>query len=127
MAMLDWIGRALLVTIYLWASLYHKTKRFTLISGLVGTALPFPKAATIASAILELTCSVVILLPAALVGNLAVDIAALGLAIYTMVAASLFHPFWKHTAELRLMHQVNFLKNIGLTGAFLMLIAAHPV
>jgi putative oxidoreductase len=128
MSILEWVGRAMLVTIYLWSALLHKTRNFTVVSRMVGQAgVPFPRAATVAASTLELVCSLVILFPFALGGNVAVMAAAIALAAYTMLAASLFHPFWRHVGEARLLHLINFLKNIGLTGAFLLLFLAHRI
>jgi len=49
--------------------------------------------------------------------------AALGLALFTLVASFLFHNFWALPAEQQMMQQLMFLKNMAVTGGMLVVAA----
>jgi putative oxidoreductase len=48
---------------------------------------------------------------------------ALALAVFVIVAAYLFHPFWEHQDAARTPHLTAWIMNVGLCGAFLMVVA----
>lgn len=50
--------------------------------------------------------------------------AAAGLIVSTIAATLLAHDFWTFEAAARRMQQIRFMKNLGLIGGFLLLIAA---
>ena len=52
--------------------------------------------------------------------------AALALAIFTLLAAILFHNFWAVEAAQKMNQQINFLKNLAITGGMLMVFAFGP-
>ena len=52
--------------------------------------------------------------------------AALALAVFCVVAALIFHNFWAVPADQVMMQQINFWKNISITGGFLVLAAFGP-
>jgi putative oxidoreductase len=51
---------------------------------------------------------------------------ALALAIFTLLAGILFHDYWNADAAHRMGQQINFLKNIAITGGMLMVFAFGP-
>jgi len=53
-------------------------------------------------------------------------IAALALAVFTLLATVLFHNYWAMPAGQQMMQQVIFMKNIAVTGGLLMLAIAGP-
>ena len=52
--------------------------------------------------------------------------AALALAIFTLTAAIFFHNYWAVEAAEKMGQQINFWKNISMTGCMLMVFAHGP-
>ncbi len=52
--------------------------------------------------------------------------AALALALFSVLAAVIFHNYWGVPAEQVMMQQINFWKNISIAGGFLVLAAFGP-
>ncbi len=52
--------------------------------------------------------------------------AALALAVFTLLAAILFHNFWAVEAAQKMGQQINFLKNVAIAGGMLMVFAFGP-
>ena len=52
--------------------------------------------------------------------------AALALAIFTLLAAIIFHNFWAVEAAQKMGQQINFMKNITIAGGMLMVFAFGP-
>ena len=52
--------------------------------------------------------------------------AALALAIFTLLAAIIFHDFWAAEAAQKMSQQINFMKNISIVGGMLMVFAFGP-
>ena len=95
---------------------------FTKFAGLAGTAgyiaskgLPMPTVLAFLTSALEV------------VGGLAIAvgfharIAALALALFTLLATLLFHNFWAMPAEQQMVQQLMFMKNLSVAGGLLLL------
>ena len=52
--------------------------------------------------------------------------AAFGLAVFTVLAALIFHNFWAATEAMRMGQQTHFLKNLSIAGGMLVLAAFGP-
>ncbi len=52
--------------------------------------------------------------------------AALALAVFTLLAAIIFHNFWAAEAAQKMNQQINFMKNISIVGGMLMVFAFGP-
>ncbi len=52
--------------------------------------------------------------------------AALGLAVFTILAAFLFHNFWAAPPAMAMMQQINFMKNLSIMGGMLLLATYGP-
>jgi putative oxidoreductase len=52
--------------------------------------------------------------------------AALALAVFSVLAAFIFHNFWAVPAEQVMMQNINFMKNISIAGGMLMVFAFGP-
>lgn len=52
--------------------------------------------------------------------------AALALAVFTLLAAFIFHNFWAVEAAQKMGQQINFLKNLAIAGGMLMVFAFGP-
>jgi putative oxidoreductase len=52
--------------------------------------------------------------------------AALGLAVFTLVASFMFHRYWSLPAEQQMMQQLLFMKNMAVAGGMFILAALGP-
>jgi putative oxidoreductase len=114
------LGRILLALIFI-------TSGFGKIGGFEGTVgYIASKGLPMASVVAALTILV------ELGGGLAVAFgfltrwAALALAVFSVLAALIFHNYWGVPAEQVMMQQINFWKNISIAGGFLVLAAFGP-
>jgi putative oxidoreductase len=114
------IGRILLALIFI-------TSGFSKIGGFDGTvgyiaSKGLPMAAVVAGLAILIELG----------GGLAVAVgfltrwAALALALFSLIAAAIFHAYWAVPAEQVMMQQINFWKNISIAGGFLALAAFGP-
>jgi putative oxidoreductase len=114
------VGRILLAVIFIISG-------FGKISGFEGTVgyiaskgLPMPQVVAALTILVELGGGI------ALAVGFKARWAALALAIFTLVAAIIFHNFWAAEAAQKMAQQINFLKNIAITGGMLMVFAFGP-
>ncbi|MAT72112.1 MAG: DoxX family protein [Planctomycetaceae bacterium] len=114
------LGRACLIAIFLSSALANKIPNFSSVAKMMGDkGIPAPQF-LLAGAILFL-----------IVGSLAIlvgykaRIGAALLLVFLILATYWFHDFWNYAAdEGRREQQISFMKNLGLAGAMLMIIAA---
>jgi putative oxidoreductase len=111
-------GRLLLALLFVPAG-------FSKISGFAGTVgyiqsggLPAPQLAAVVAILVEVVGGL------ALVAGFGTRVAALALAVFTLVATFVFHNFWAVPADMVMMQQLMFFKNIAVVGGLLVL-AAH--
>ena len=111
------IARILLALMFVLAG-------FSKFGGLSGTAgyiaskgLPLPTVLAVASAVLEVVAGLAII-----VGYRA-RLAGLALALFTLLAAFIFHNYWDAPAEQQMMQQLLFMKNVSIAGGLLLLAA----
>jgi putative oxidoreductase len=109
------IARILLALMFILAGL----SKF---AGLEGTAgyiaskgLPLPGVLAFLTALLEVVGGL------AIVVGFHARIAALALALFTLLASVLFHNFWAMPAEQQMMQQLMFMKNLSVAGGLLLL------
>jgi putative oxidoreductase len=114
------IGRILLALIFV-------TSGFGKITGFEGTVgyiaskgLPMASIAAVIAIVIELGGGL------AVVFGFLTRWAALALAVFTVIAAFIFHAYWGVPAEQVMMQQINFWKNITIAGGFLLLAAFGP-
>jgi len=112
------VGRLLLALLFLPAGISK-------IAGFAGTAgyiaskgLPLPALGVMIAILVEVGGSL------ALIAGFRIRIAALALAIFTLVATFVFHNFWGVPADQAMVQQLMFYKNIAVVGG-LLLLAAH--
>ena len=114
------VGRILLALIFI-------TSGFAKIGGFEGTVgYIASKGLPMASVVAALTILV------ELGGGLAIAFgfmtrwAALALAVFSVLAALIFHSYWGVPADQVMMQQINFWKNVAIAGGFLALAAFGP-
>lgn len=116
-SVLSLAGRLLLALVFIPAGLSK-------ISGFAGTVgyissvgMPLPSVSAVVAILVEVGCGIALLL------GFQTRIAALVLAVFTLVASFFFHNFWTLPEAQQMMQQLMFFKNIGIVGGLLTLAA----
>lgn len=114
------IGRLLLALLFLPAGISK-------IGGFAGTVgyiasrgLPMPEVGAVVAILVEVVGGL------ALIAGFGTRIAALVLAVFTLVATFIFHNYWGVPAEQAFVQQLMFFKNIAVVGGLLILAASGP-
>ena len=114
------VGRLLLAAIFI-------TSGFGKITGFEGTVgyiaskgLPLPQLGAILAIVAELGGGILLAI------GYKARWAALVLAVFTLAAGFLFHDYWAADAAQKMGQQINFWKNIAISGGFLMAYAFGP-
>jgi putative oxidoreductase len=109
------IARLLLALMFILAG-------FSKFAGLEGTAgyiaskgLPMPGVLAFLTAALEVVAGL------AIVVGFQARLAALALALFTLLATFIFHNFWAMPAEQQMVQQLMFMKNLSVVGGLLLL------
>lgn len=114
------IGRILLAIVFVPAG-FGKIAGF---AGAVGYAtamgLPLPQVGVAIALVIELFGGLALLI------GFRTQIAAIALAVFTLVASFYFHAFWSVPAEQQMVQQLMFFKNIAITGGLLAFAAFGP-
>jgi len=114
------IGRILLAVIFILSG-------FSKIGGFAGTAgYIASKGLPMASVLAALTIVVELGGGLALATGFLARWAALALAVFSVLAAVIFHNFWAVPPEQVMMQNINFMKNISIAGGMLMVFAFGP-
>ena len=112
------VGRLLLALLFLPAGIM-KIGGFAGTAGYIGSkGLPLPELGAMIAIIVEVGAGL------ALIAGFKTRMAALALAVFTLVATFVFHNFWGVPADQAMMQQLMFYKNIAVVGGLLVL-AAH--
>ena len=111
------VGRLLLALLFLPAGIAKLTGFAGTVGYISSVGLPMPQVA----AALALTVEIVGGL--ALLAGFGTRLAALALALFTLVASLLFHNYWALPANQQFMQQLLFFKNIAVVGGLLTLAA----
>lgn len=112
------VGRLLLALLFLPAGI-SKIAGFAGTTGYIASkGLPLPELGVIIAIVVEVGGSL------ALIAGFRIRMAALALAVFTLVATFVFHNFWGVPADQAMVQQLMFYKNIAVVGG-LLLLAAH--
>ena len=121
---IEFTGKLLLVGLFLWSGLLHKPTNFHAVGQeLRRKSFPLAPFCAASAIVLEIGGSAIVLLPSHTFAPWIYATALIALAGYTMLTAVLFHDFWVLAGIDRVHQLASFLKNVGLTGAFLLLLA----
>ena len=114
------VGRVLLAVLFIISG-------FGKIGGFEGTAgyiaskgLPMPQVVAAGTIALELGGGILLAI------GYKARWAALAIAVFTLLAAVIFHNFWAVEAAQKMTQQINFLKNLSIAGGMLMVFAFGP-
>jgi putative oxidoreductase len=119
---IETLGVLMLVTPYLWSAILYKPRNYRQVLGqLADKGFPAPALMYVGAILLEVGGSIVLLLPTGARPSWLFLTVASCFAGFTMLSAVCFHNFWSFKGNERLGELVNFVKNIGLTGAFVLL------
>ncbi|MBC3878038.1 DoxX family protein [Undibacterium sp. FT79W] len=110
-------GRLLLASLFLPAGIGKLTGFAGTIAYISSAGLPMPALAAAAALIVEICGG------AALIAGAGTRIAALVLALFTLVASFVFHAYWAVPADQQYVTQLLFFKNIAVAGGLLTLAA----
>jgi len=114
------VGRILLGLIFVLAG-FGKIGGFDGTVGYIASkGLPMPQVVAALTILVELAGGL------ALVFGLFTRWAALGLAVFTLLAAVIFHNFWAVPEAQMVMQRTHFLKNLSIVGGMLVLFAFGP-
>ena len=114
------VGRILLAVMFIISG-FGKIAGFDGTVGYIASkGLPLPQLVAIGTIALELGGGLM------LAAGFKARWAALALAVFTLLAAILFHNFWAAEAAAKMGQQINFMKNISIAGGMLMVFAFGP-
>ncbi len=117
---LNFIGRVGLVALFLPAGWSKLTGFGATVGYIESVGLPLATLAALIAIFIEVVGGIAIL-----VGYFT-RVSALGLALFTLVASVLFHPYWAVAADQAFVQQLLFMKNIAIVGGLLLLAAHGP-
>jgi putative oxidoreductase len=114
---LNLAGRVLLAALFLPAGISKLTGFEGTVGYIASVGLPLPAVGAVLALLVEIVGSV------ALIAGFGTRIAALVLALFTLVASFFFHAFWAVPADQAFMVQLLFFKNVAVVGGLLTLAA----
>ena len=114
---LNLAGRVLLAALFLPAGISKLTGFEGTVGYIASVGLPLPAVGAVLALVVEIVGSV------ALIAGFGTRIAALVLALFTLVASFFFHAFWAVPADQAFMVQLLFFKNVAVVGGLLTLAA----
>jgi putative oxidoreductase len=114
------VGRILLASLFIWSG-WGKLNGFSGTAELIGSiGLPMPQVLAALAVVLELGGGILLLL------GLKARWVALALVVFMIVITPIFHNYWDAPAAEVQMQQINFLKNVAITGGIFMVAAFGP-
>ena len=114
------IGRILLAVMFIISGFGKITGFDGTVGYIASKGLPLPQIVAIGTILVEVGGGIMLA-----VGYKA-RWAGLALAIFTLLAGIIFHNFWAAEAAQKMAQQINFMKNIAISGGMLMVFAFGP-
>lgn len=111
------VGRILLALLFIPAGWMKITGFEGTVGYIASVGLPMPQVAAAIALVVELGGGL------ALLFGFGTRIAALALALFTLVASFAFHNYWAMPADAVMMQQLMFFKNMAIAGGLLVLAA----
>jgi len=114
------VGRVLIAALFIPAG-FGKLMGFAGAVGYIGSVgLPLPQVAAVIAILVELGLGLALLV------GFKTRWAALGIALFTLVATFAFHNYWSMPADKAFVNQLMFFKNIAVVGGLLTVWAFGP-
>ena len=110
-------GRILLAALFIPAGISKVVGFEGTVGYIASVGLPLATLAAITAIVVELIAGLALLV------GYRIKLAAVILAVFTLVATVLFHNFWAMPADQAYMQQLMFMKNIAVVGGLLMVAA----
>jgi putative oxidoreductase len=114
------VFRILLVAIFPISAYYKYIQWPGITKAVANAGLPYPEYVSM------LGTGVEFILPILVVLGLFTRWAALGLIVYVVLATYIGHPIWKVAPDAYFANLMSFMKNLGMVGGLLMLMAFGP-
>jgi putative oxidoreductase len=115
---LSLVGRLMLCTIFLLSALGNKIPNFNSIAAYMGSeGVPLPQVMLVGAIVFLIAGSLSVIL------GYQARIGATLILIFLVLATYYFHDFWNVPAEQKQDQMIQFMKNLGLAGAMLTIIA----
>ena len=114
---LNFAARLLMAALFLPAGIGKLTGFAGTVGYITSVGMPLPTVAAAIALIVEIVGSL------ALLAGFGTRIAALVLAVFTLVASFFFHAYWGAPADQAFMQQLLFFKNIAVVGGLLAIAA----
>ncbi|WP_168566038.1 DoxX family protein [Crateriforma spongiae] len=117
------VGRVMLATIFLMSALGNKIPNFSgTVDYMSGNDVPAPSIMLVGAIVFLLAGGI------SLVLGFKARIGASLLVVFLILATYYFHDFWTHAPDSQefQMQMIQFMKNLGLMGAMLMIVANGP-
>jgi putative oxidoreductase len=111
------IARVMIAAIFVWSGFGKLSSLSQFTAGMVDRGLPFAQVLAPVGAVVEFAAAVALILGAW------TRIAALALAVFTVVATMIAHRFWDSPATEQSMQAIQFMKNVAIIGGLAALIA----
>jgi putative oxidoreductase len=113
-------GRILLAVIFIISGIGKITGFDGTVGYIASKGLPMAQLVAIATIVVEVGGGILLAI------GYKARWAALALAVFTLLAAIIFHNFWAVEAAQKMNQQINFLKNLAIIGGMLMVFAFGP-
>lgn len=110
-------GRLLLALLFLPAGIGKLTGFAGTVGYIASVGLPMPQVAAVIALVVEIAGGV------ALLAGFGTRLAAMALALFTLVASFFFHNYWAVPADQQFMQQLLFFKNMAVVGGLITLAA----
>jgi len=117
---LAFAGRLLLAVLFLPAGIGKITGFAGTVGYIASVGLPLPQLAAVLALTVEVAGGIALLL------GFGTRVAALALALFTLLASFFFHGYWAVAAEQQFMQSLLFFKNVAVAGGLLTLAAWGP-
>ena len=114
------VGRILLAAIFIKSGFGKITGFEGTVGYIASKGLPLPQIGAIVAILVELGGGILLAV------GFKARWAALAIAIFTLAAGIIFHNYWAVDAAQRMGQEINFWKNVSMTGGLLMIYAFGP-
>lgn len=111
------LGRLLMAALFLPAGIGKISGFQGTVGYIASVGLPLPSVAAVLALLVEIVGGIALILGAG------TRVAALALAVFTLVASFFFHAYWSVPAAQQMVQQLLFFKNIAIVGGLLTLFA----